>query len=99
MNESFIPARHTVVRMLKALANEHRLAIMCLLRNGEVSVHDMLCQLPVSQSALSQHLACLREENLVASRKEAQCVFYRLNDDRVAAVIQLINQLYSQDQQ
>jgi ArsR family transcriptional regulator, virulence genes transcriptional regulator len=86
--------RHDAVRLLKALANEHRLAILCYLRKGEVSVTELGTQLPLSQSALSQHLAWLRAEQLVACRREAQCMFYYLNDTRAGRVIQLLNELY-----
>ncbi|WP_369857567.1 ArsR/SmtB family transcription factor [Candidatus Thalassolituus haligoni] len=94
---SFDTQRQPAVRLLKALANEHRLAILCLLRSGEISVTELGRQLPLSQSALSQHLAWLRGEHLVASRREAQCVFYCLVDDKAVRVIRLLNELYGDD--
>lgn len=86
--------RHQAVRLLKALANEHRLAILCYLRKGEVSVAELGGQMPLSQSALSQHLAWLRAEQLVACRREAQSVYYHLNDSKAGRVINLLNELY-----
>ncbi|WP_296981458.1 ArsR/SmtB family transcription factor, partial [Thalassolituus sp. UBA1505] len=61
--------RQEAVRLLKALANEHRLNILCCLRRGEVSVSELSACLPLSQSALSQHLAWLRGEHLVHTRR------------------------------
>ena len=86
--------RAAAVRLLKAMANEHRLGILCALRNGEVPVSALCSMLPLSQSAMSQHLAWLRNEQLVACRREAQSMFYRLCDQRAADVIVLLNRLY-----
>ena len=69
-------------RLLKALANDNRLMILCLLFEGPRSVGELNELLPLSQSALSQHLAVLREEGLVKTKRQAQNVLYR---DRVAA--------------
>lgn len=90
--------RKQAVRLLKSLANEHRLAILCSLREGEVSVGELVKQLPLSQSALSQHLAWLRTENLVAPRRVAQTVYYRLNNDQAVRIIQVLNDLYCEQQ-
>lgn len=86
--------RQSAVQLLKALANEHRLAILCHLREGEVSVTELGAHLPLSQSALSQHLACLRSEKLVACRREAQSMYYHIADDKAERVIRLLNELY-----
>lgn len=86
--------RAAAVRLLKAMANEHRLGILCALRSGEVSVSELCSILPLSQSAMSQHLAWLRNEQLVTCRREAQSMFYRLGDQRAADVISLLNRLY-----
>eukprot|EP01037_Dinobryon_pediforme_P022012 gene22012-23036_t len=78
---------------LKALANRHRLMIPCELHPGECSVTALNQRLDLSQSALSQHLARLREDNLVQTRRESQTIYYslankdverRLKIDRVA---------------
>ncbi|EJG1566301.1 winged helix-turn-helix transcriptional regulator [Vibrio parahaemolyticus] len=60
------------VVLLKAMANERRLQILCMLHNQELSVGELCTKLELSQSALSQHLAWLRRDELVATRKEAQ---------------------------
>jgi len=82
------------VTLLKALANERRLFILCYLLDGELSVGEMNQRLGLSQSALSQHLAWLRKDKLVKTRKEAQTVYYALRSDEVRSVIQLLHQLY-----
>ena len=88
-------ADHAVV-LLKALANERRLFILCyLLSEGEMCVGEMNKKLGLSQSALSQHLAWLRKDNLVATRKEAQTVYYSLKSEEVKAVIKLLNDMYT----
>ncbi|MCF1428117.1 MAG: metalloregulator ArsR/SmtB family transcription factor [Shewanella sp.] len=88
-------ADHAVV-LLKALANERRLFILChLLNEGEMCVGEMNKKLGLSQSALSQHLAWLRKDKLVATRKEAQTVYYSLKSEEVKAVIQLLHDIYS----
>ncbi len=87
-------ADHAVV-MLKALANERRLFILCyLLSEGEMCVGEMNKKLGLSQSALSQHLAWLRKDNLVETRKEAQTVFYSLKSKEVSEIIKLLNTIY-----
>ncbi|GAA3547137.1 metalloregulator ArsR/SmtB family transcription factor [Zobellella aerophila] len=82
------------VRLLKALANERRLFILCHLLDKELSVGEMNLHLGLSQSALSQHLAILRNERLVRTRKEAQTVYYSLQSDEVREVIALLHRLY-----
>ncbi|MCV5689411.1 metalloregulator ArsR/SmtB family transcription factor, partial [Escherichia coli] len=71
------------VVLLKAMANERRLQILCMLHNQELSVGELCTKLELSQSALSQHLAWLRRDELVATRKEAQTVYYTLKSDEV----------------
>lgn len=80
--------------LLKALANENRLMILCTLMGGEMSVGELNEQVPLSQSALSQHLASLREAGLVSTRKEAQTVFYRLEGDEASKVIAVLQSIY-----
>jgi len=82
--------------LLKALSHECRLIILCNLLQGEMSVSMLNEKVPLSQSALSQHLARLRNDGLVAIRKEAQTVYYRINSDNVARLIQLLYELYCQ---
>ncbi len=80
--------------LLKSMANETRLMILCQLAGGESSVGDLLEVIPLSQSALSQHLAILRRERLVATRREAQSIVYSLASDEVRAVIGTLYVLY-----
>lgn len=83
------------VSLLKGMANECRLLVMChLLVSGETSVGELAERVGLSQSALSQHLAKLREQGLVATRKEAQTVFYRLRDPKAERLIALLHHLY-----
>ena len=81
-------------RLLKALANEKRLQLLCLLVGGEQNVGELNARLDLSQSALSQHLAKLRAEGLVATRKEAQSVFYRIDQPKVLRLLRTLHDLY-----
>ena len=75
-------------RLLRLLANENRLLLLChLAGEGEASVNRLAALLGLSQPALSQHLARLREDGLVAARRAPPQVFYRLADPRVAALL------------
>ena len=82
-------------RLLKVMANECRLLVLCYLAEaGELSVGELVDRVGLSQSALSQHLARLREEGLVATRKDAQCVFYRVCDPKAEQVLGLLHQIF-----
>ncbi|WP_417615916.1 ArsR/SmtB family transcription factor [Oceanisphaera sp.] len=85
------------VKLLKALANERRLFILCHLLDKELSVGEMNQHLGLSQSALSQHLALLRNDDLVQTRKEAQTVYYSLKSDEVREMITLLHKLYCRE--
>ena len=81
--------------LLRALSNESRLLVLCHLAGiGELSVGYLVERIGLSLSALSQHLAKLREEGLVATRKEAQTVFYRLCDPRAEQLLTLLHDLF-----
>ena len=83
------------VSLLKVMANEIRLLVLCHLAEAdELSVGELMDRVGLSQSALSQHLARLRDEGLVATRKEAQSVFYRVSDPRAQQVLALLHQIY-----
>ena len=83
------------VSLLKALASEPRLLVLCYLAEiGEMSAGELTDQVGLSQSALSQHLARLREEGLVATRKEAQTVFYRVCDPKAEQLLALLHDLF-----
>jgi len=81
-------------RLLKALANESRLMIMCNLSEGELTVGQLNELIPLSQSALSQHLALLRRDGLVKTRRQAQTIYYSLVDGPAAQVIQILHDIY-----
>lgn len=81
-------------QMLKAIANESRLLILCNLEGKELSVSELNEQVNLSQSALSQHLAVLRKDGLVKTRRESQTIFYSLGDSRASEVIRTLHQLY-----
>ena len=84
--------------MLRALANEQRLLILChLSAAGELSVSALQGRMALSQSALSQHLARLREEGLVTFRRDAQALFYRVTEDRASRLLGLLHELYCPD--
>ncbi|ROS01461.1 ArsR family transcriptional regulator [Sinobacterium caligoides] len=76
--------------LLKVLSNPHRLLAVYLLLFDELSVGELNRQLPLSQSALSQHLAILRAHDIVTTRREAQVVYYRLSRPEVREIIMLL---------
>lgn len=84
----------SAAQLLKALANEKRLQILCLLAEHERPVHELNAMLDLSQSALSQHLAVLREENLVQTRREAQSIFYSLVPGPALQVIRTLHGIF-----
>jgi DNA-binding transcriptional ArsR family regulator len=80
---------------LKLLANEQRLHILCqLMENGEMSVSRLAGAVGLSQSALSQHLARLREDGLVAARREAQTIHYRVDDERAVQLLKALKRTF-----
>ncbi|WP_309629471.1 metalloregulator ArsR/SmtB family transcription factor [Brevundimonas sp.] len=80
--------------LLRALSNEKRLMILCQLGDREMAVSQMMPLLGLSQSALSQHLAKLREETLVDTRREGTTIFYRIAEPAVLRVIALLAEIY-----
>lgn len=80
--------------LLKTLGNPQRLRILCLLVEGELSVGEINAQVPLSQSALSQHLAVLREQALVETRREAQTIFYTVADGPARALLATLHDWY-----
>ncbi|MGB5102874.1 MAG: metalloregulator ArsR/SmtB family transcription factor [Steroidobacteraceae bacterium] len=81
-------------QMLKALGNEQRLLILCNLLGGPLSVGELHQRLALSQSALSQHLALLREAGFVDTRREAQTIHYSLPDGPATRVLALLENIY-----
>ena len=80
--------------LLKAMANEWRLMILCQLTEGEKTVSELQSMLGLSQSALSQHLAILRREKIVKSRKHAQSVSYSLTGDEATKVMESLHEVF-----
>ncbi len=78
-------------RFLGLLANEKRLLVLCMLVEGELTVGSLAERVGLSQSALSQHLQKLRDEGLVATRRDGQSIHYRLADAKVTALITLLH--------
>ncbi len=81
-------------QLLKLLANDQRLTVLCRLSGGEMSVTQLGQHVNLTQSALSQHLAKMRAEGLVATRREAQTIYYRLSDPIAERLIGVLCELY-----
>ena len=82
------------VKLLRALANKRRLIILCQLTEEERSVGQLLPLVDLSQSALSQHLAVLRNEGIVATRRESQVVWYRIADPAALKVVSTLAEIF-----
>lgn len=80
--------------LLKAIANRYRLMVLCDLHQGERSVSALQDKVGLSQSSLSQHLARLRHEGFVTTRREAQTIYYALASAEITALIATLHQLY-----
>ncbi|MDX5361244.1 MAG: metalloregulator ArsR/SmtB family transcription factor [Alphaproteobacteria bacterium] len=84
-----------VETMLRALANRRRLMLLCTLaERGEANVGQLCEAAGLGQSATSQHLARMREEGLVVTRREAQTIWYRIGDPRVGRLLEVLHSLY-----
>jgi len=83
--------------LMRLLGNERRLMILCQLLEGELSVGELQPRIGLSQSALSQHLAKMRAEGLVAFRREAQTLWYRIADPRCERLLATLHELYCQE--
>lgn len=78
-------------RLLRSLANSNRLMVLCALCGGEKSVGELNALVPLSQSALSQHLAVLREDSLVSTRREGQTVWYSVPDSPALKILEVLH--------
>jgi DNA-binding transcriptional ArsR family regulator len=94
MSAAMRPHAMAASDLLKALANEQRLMILCNLSGTEMSVGELNELLPLSQSALSQHLAVLREAGIVQTRRDGQTVHYSLADGPAAQVVETLHGIY-----
>jgi len=81
-------------RLLAVLANRHRLQILCELHKGEHSVSALESVIDLSQSALSQHLAKLREADVVSTRREAQTIYYSISDSRAERLLAVLYDVF-----
>lgn len=81
-------------RSLKAMSHPLRLKILCILGDEEVNVQDIVEHVGTSQSNISQHLAILRDKGILASRKDANRVFYRVSDSRTLQLIRLMREVF-----
>ena len=92
---SFEQRSDQVAKVLKELGNGRRLMLLCkLVEYGERTVSDLADDIGLSQSALSQHLARMREEGLVGFRRERQTIWYRIVDPRIESLLAKLHQLY-----
>lgn len=91
--------KNTIVKkgakLLKALGNEKRLEILFLLMNQEMKVSEIESLIDLSQSALSQHLAVLRDAKIVKCRRVAQSVYYSFASEEAKKVVELLYNLYA----
>jgi ArsR family transcriptional regulator len=79
---------------LRSIANRHRLMILCALGEGEVSAGELSRRIGITQSNLSRHLAMLRAEGLVDTRREATTIFYRVASGRVRTILQTLRGMF-----
>jgi ArsR family transcriptional regulator len=79
---------------LKAMSHPLRLKILCILGEREISVQDIVDAVGTSQSNISQHLAILRDKGIIASRKEANRVYYRVQDARTLRLISMMQDVF-----
>ena len=87
-----------VAELLGALANDRRLLILCkLVEVGEATVGSLAADIGLSQSALSQHLARMRDEGIVTFRRDAQTLWYRIGDRRIETLLSTLHRLYCAD--
>lgn len=88
------PKAEQAESFLKALANRHRLLILCELHGGEMSVSELRRAIGLTQSSLSQHLARLRADELVKTQRQSQAIFYSLANPNVSRIIAILYELY-----
>ncbi|MCB9982967.1 MAG: winged helix-turn-helix transcriptional regulator [Rhodospirillales bacterium] len=87
----------SAAKVLKAMSNERRLLIVCILFMGEKSVGALEEMVGLSQSALSQHLARLRRDGIVQTRRDAQTIYYSLKSDEAEKVLACLHSIYCKD--
>ena len=92
--EAIFEHAEAATRQLKALANVNRLMILCILTEGELSVTQLNEKIAISQSALSQHLAKLRDDEVVVTRRESQTIYYSIADGVAKGIIEALHAHY-----
>lgn len=92
--QALIPKAAEAEHFLKAIANAHRLMILCELHKGEICVTELQSAVGLSQSSLSQHLARLRQDALVKTRRESRTIYYSLADERVKRLVALLYDIF-----
>lgn len=96
--ETFETNAARVAELLKAMGNGRRLMLLCkLVEHGEMTAGDLGREVRLSQSACSQHLGRMRDEGLVAFRRESQTLWYRIADPRTEALLATLYQLYCKE--
>jgi DNA-binding transcriptional ArsR family regulator len=93
-NANGIEDIEVAAELLKSLSNPQRLQIVCALAEGELGVSDLESKLEIRQPSLSQHLASLREAGVIAGRREAKAVFYRISDARAAMLVEALHAIF-----
>ena len=81
-------------RSLKAMAHPLRLKVLCVLGSEEMSVQDIVAAVGTTQSNISQHLAILREKDILRARKDANKVYYRVGDPRTLRLIAMMSDVF-----
>ena len=104
MNTSFNTSLEVMVqnaskaeKMLKLLANSRRLLILCHLVKREYSVGELIELVGLSQSALSQHLAKMRNDGLVATKKQGTTIYYRISKPEIEAILSTLYLIYCKE--
>lgn len=96
-NQSIAAKAAAAADFLRTVGNPHRLQVLCLLaEHDEMNVGQIHRHISLSQSALSQHLAKMREEGLIGYRRDAQTLYYQLRDGRIVRLLQLLQELFCQ---
>jgi ArsR family transcriptional regulator, virulence genes transcriptional regulator len=95
---AFEASASAAAQLLRTLSNERRLMILCQLGDGELSVGALQERLGLSQSALSQHLAVLREDEIVVTRRAGRTIFYRIADPAAVRVIATLADIFCPEQ-
>jgi DNA-binding transcriptional ArsR family regulator len=91
---SLAQAAERACDLMKILGHKDRLLILCHLLDGEKSVGELAKLLGIPQSPLSQHLARMRQQSLVKTRREAQSIFYSIDSKEAAAIVKVLSKLY-----